>query len=253
MTKPQLIRLIHVAKGKLGLDDETYRAKLQATVGKTSCSQMTYDELKTVYQTFQDAGFKRQFSKKKGAHVSPNSQGKSKAPEIPKIRAIWIAMHQQGFVKSATEVSLNGFVKRMTAKLNGGAGVAEVGWLDSRLAYQVLEALKGWHLREMKKALRARRINLPRDNAGRPLESYDPVASLYARIAHYDTYLAKHRADGSHMLDTSCPFCGFRSAVIAPTDCAIVDKSLSTCPACTHQVYRAITSTQIYYGKGGVL
>lgn len=142
MNKPQLIRLIHVAKTQLGMDDETYRAKLDALTGKTSCSQMSLDQLNAVYQSFKDAGFKRQFKKKGGARVTPNAKGQSKAPEIPKIRAIWCVMAEQGFVKSASETSLNGFVKRMTASLNNGAGVAEVGWLNSRLACQVLETLR---------------------------------------------------------------------------------------------------------------
>lgn len=64
MNKPQLIRLIHVAKTQLGMDDETYRAKLDALTGKTSCSQMSLDQLNAVYQSFKDAGFKRQFKRK---------------------------------------------------------------------------------------------------------------------------------------------------------------------------------------------
>ncbi|SQI34974.1 Mu-like prophage protein gp16 [Leminorella richardii] len=252
MNKPQLIRLIHVAKTQLGMDDETYRAKLDALTGKTSCSQMSLDQLNAVYQSFKDAGFKRQFKKKGGARVTPNAKGQSKAPEIPKIRAIWCVMAEQGFVKSASETSLNGFVKRMTASLNNGAGVAEVGWLNSRLACQVLETLKGWHLREMKKALKARRIHLPRDRSGRTLESYDPVSSLYVRIIQHDNYLARHHASGSHMLDTYCPFCGYRSEVPAPTDCSEKWDSLAMCPACAKQVFRVITSNRIFYGKGGV-
>jgi hypothetical protein len=41
----------------------------------------------------------------------------------------------------------------MTVKLNGGVGVAEVGWLDEALAFKVLEALKAWHRRLMIDAL----------------------------------------------------------------------------------------------------
>lgn len=241
MTKPQLIRLIHVAKGKLGLDDETYRAKLQATVGKTSCSAMTYDELKTVYQTFQDSGFKRQFSKKKGAHVSPDSQGKSKAPEIPKIRAIWIAMHQQGFVDSPEESALNAYVMRQTKKLNDGIGVAEVGWLNSPLAYRVLEALKGWHLRVMLSALRARRIVIPTDCEGRQRRSYGWVAPMYTRIHDLEQYLQRCREHGDHLIATNCTRCGFRYEVVAPTDRAERWDSTMCCAACGTQFMRVVT------------
>ncbi|MGL6356821.1 phage protein GemA/Gp16 family protein [Aeromonas hydrophila] len=43
--------------------------------------------------------------------------------------------------------ALNHWVQRMTARLNGGVGVAEVGWLDAPLAVKVLAALKKWSAR----------------------------------------------------------------------------------------------------------
>ncbi|QBH96804.1 regulatory protein GemA [Limnobaculum zhutongyuii] len=240
MTKPQLIRLIHIAKSKLSLDDETYRAKLQAAVGKTSCTAMTHGELQTVYQSFQDAGFKRQFSKKKGAHVSPNSQGKNKAPEIAKIRAIWLTMHEQWFVTRPDESSLNAYVMRQTKRLNG-VGVAEVGWLNSYLAYKVLEALKAWHLRLIKGILKTRRIVLPTNRNGDEVRSYDAITGVYERIRQLDEYLNNCRARGDFMLASSFPCCGFRFETPAPTDRAETWDSLVGCPVCRKQFMRIVT------------
>lgn len=45
-TKANLIKLIHAARRKLQLDEETYRSLLACAVpGKTSCRDMTLPEL----------------------------------------------------------------------------------------------------------------------------------------------------------------------------------------------------------------
>ncbi|MFB9086106.1 phage protein GemA/Gp16 family protein [Erwinia tracheiphila] len=97
MDKPQLIRLIHVAKGKLKLDDETYCLLLSNTAnGKSSCSKMSHGELLNVYSELQQRGFKRSF-KKSSVRVKPNSKGKPRTEEIAKIRAIWGTMFSSRF------------------------------------------------------------------------------------------------------------------------------------------------------------
>lgn len=160
MDKPQLIRLIHVAKGKLKLDDDTYRVLLANTAsGKTSCSEMSHGELTSVYSELQQRGFKRSF-KKTPVRVKPNSRGMPRAEEISKIRAIWFVMFRHGFVGSDSELALNAYVKRMTSQLNKGVGVDEVGWLDGWLAFRVLECIKQWHIRLMLESLKER--NKPR-------------------------------------------------------------------------------------------
>lgn len=239
MTKEQLIRLIHIAKSQLKLDDETYRTKLEALTGKSSCSDMTIAMLNDVYQSFKDAGFKRKFNKQK-AHVSPNAKGETKAAEIPKIRAIWITMHEQNFVSSAGEPALNAYVMRMTKRLNG-IGVAEVGWLDDRLAYKVLETLKNWHLRLMLDELKKRRVAIPTDSDGRERRSYDWIAPIYSRIAQLDSYINRCREGGDNLLPSNCTRCGFRHEVVAPRDRAEKWDSVMCCPVCCTQFHRTTT------------
>ncbi|WP_145571342.1 gp16 family protein [Yersinia bercovieri] len=126
MNKPQLIRLIHIAKSQLKLDDDTYRVLLANTAnGKTSCSVMSYQELQDVYSEFQQRGFKRRF-KKPTPRVKPNSKGLSRAAEIPKIRAVWNTMFLHGFVGSDDELALNAYVKRMALTLFAGWYVVAV-------------------------------------------------------------------------------------------------------------------------------
>ncbi|MDB6374902.1 gp16 family protein [Photorhabdus bodei] len=159
MNKQQLIRLIHIAKTKLKLDDDTYRAALASTTGKMSCCDMSHAELKQVYAAFVERGFKRRF-KPHHQRVKSDSTGRVRTAEISKIRAIWITMHQQGFVHDGSESALNKFVMRQTAKING-EGVAEVGWLTPTLIYPVIESLKKWHLRLMTESMVARQQPLP--------------------------------------------------------------------------------------------
>jgi phage gp16-like protein len=173
MTSQQLIRLIHIAKGKLQLDDDTYRSALLAATGKDSCAKMNHTELKVAYSAFVARGFKRRLNRTQ-QRVKPNLKGQPRVPEIGKIRAIWITMYQQRFVSDGSETALNAFVKRQTAKNNGGRGVAEVGWLDASLAFQVLESLKQWHSRVMLADMVQRCQPLPE------LRGYEAVCEAYS-------------------------------------------------------------------------
>jgi phage gp16-like protein len=141
-TRAQLIQLAHVAKRELALNDDAYRAAIDSVAkGKTSCAQLLDRELETLLESFKAAGFKRRVNRAKKPRLSPASGVPVKVAEITKIRAIWITMHQHGFVRDGSETALNSYVQRMTVNLNGGVGVAEVGWLDEALAFKVLDAL----------------------------------------------------------------------------------------------------------------
>lgn len=135
-----LIKLIHVAKRKLGLDDDTYRAALAGVVpGKTSCRDMSIRELDRVLDSLKAKGFKR---------TRPASP-KSPAVVTDKIRIIWNVMHNQGFITDNSPAALDAFVKRITNRKNGGEGVARLAWLRGAQASGVLESLKRWHMRCM--------------------------------------------------------------------------------------------------------
>ncbi|WP_048797095.1 MULTISPECIES: gp16 family protein [Serratia] len=144
MDRASLIKLIHVARKTLQLDDDTYREALSATVpGKTSCRDMSLAELDAVLTAFRKKGFKR--------HSAPRQRGLKPASVPAKLRAIWRTLHRQGFIRSDSDASLNGWVARQTAPHNGGLGVRSYLWLDRspELAVVVLESLKRWHRREM--------------------------------------------------------------------------------------------------------
>lgn len=146
--RSRLIRLVQVGRRALALDDECYRALLASHTGKRSAALLSEQELEEVLIAFKAAGF----TPKPARHaanrrLSPAPGGHLRVNEIAKIRAIWCEMARLGIIRDGSETALNHWVQRMTARLNGGVGVAEVGWLDARTALVVLESLKRWRKR----------------------------------------------------------------------------------------------------------
>lgn len=93
---------------------------------------MSDAQLKKVLETMKTRGF------------SPVSRPKPAVPAgiAGKIRAIWSAMHRQGFVTRNDDSAIDAYVKRITRHHNGGEGVARLVWLREEHAGVVLETLK---------------------------------------------------------------------------------------------------------------
>ncbi|WP_141070447.1 gp16 family protein, partial [Escherichia coli] len=99
----KLISAIHVAKRELALDDETYTSALLAATGKTSCRDMSPDELSRVLDVFKKRGFK--------VRQNPVNRALKPGTVTAKIRAIWKVMLRQGFITDGAETALNRWVK----------------------------------------------------------------------------------------------------------------------------------------------
>lgn len=142
--KARLIKLLHVAKGQLMMDDAAYRALLaNSSRGKTSSKALSVEELELALRKFKALGFV----------VTTKAAAKGDKPDIPvrpanywvdeqvkKIRALWLDLHDMGVVKNPSELALAKFVKRMT-------GVDYQNWLDVDNAGKVIEHLKKWKQR----------------------------------------------------------------------------------------------------------
>lgn len=149
LSKSKLIQLIHIAKTQLQLDEDTYRAMLNGCVGKTSCKAMDWAELNKVYEHLKSKGFKAKSKAKSTKRLSPKSTARTLG-EVAKMRAIWITMAKQGFVKDESETALDAYVNRMLNRRKVGENVSfHTQFLTWQQATQVLEALKQWHKREM--------------------------------------------------------------------------------------------------------
>ncbi|MCY1669319.1 regulatory protein GemA [Rhizobium sp. SL86] len=124
---------LHIAKKHLGLDDDTYRAKLANLTGKTSAKDMTETERVQVLAVFRNEGFK------------PDNRQSSKALSgkyAKKLQALWIAGYNLGVFRDRRDSALLAFVKRQT-------GIDHVRFLHfPDDAHKAIEALKAWLKRE---------------------------------------------------------------------------------------------------------
>jgi len=130
--RDRLIRLIHVAKRELMLEDDIYRATLIAVTGRSSSSELSVPELNAVLDHLKSKGFK----------VRPRKQSRALAssPDAKKIRALWLFLHEIGAIKNPSEEALGAYVKRI-------AQVDALQWLDGKQSMRVIESMKKWAMR----------------------------------------------------------------------------------------------------------
>jgi hypothetical protein len=131
------IAAIHVAKKQLGLDEETYRAKLARITGKQSAKDMSEGERQKVLTIFRNEGFEP-------APAARRADGRQKLTGkfAKKLQALWIAAWNLGIVRERDDKALIAFVKRQT-------GVDHTRFLVyADDANRAIEALKGWMRRE---------------------------------------------------------------------------------------------------------
>ncbi|WP_080964036.1 gp16 family protein [Chromobacterium subtsugae] len=136
--RQRLIRLIHVAKRELALDDDSYRAILQRIGKQVSAADLTVPELNQVLEYLKRNGFKVRSKARQAAQSRPLAQDE----QHKKIRALWLFLHQIGVVKNPAESALAAYVKRIT-------GRDAMQWLAGDQLEQVIESLKKWAMRSL--------------------------------------------------------------------------------------------------------
>lgn len=134
--RQRLIRLIHVAKRELGLDDATYRTMLLAHGKNDSTSTMDAAALHRVVEHLKRSGFKVRSKTPAGASRRPLADD----PQSRKVRALWLFLHQVGEVKNPSETALASYVKRITH-------ADDLKFVSSAQAYRLIETLKKWATR----------------------------------------------------------------------------------------------------------
>lgn len=125
---------IHIAKAQLGMEDDAYRNILWAIGRVRSSKDLDWAGRKRVLDHMRACGWKPERKRDPaGTALADDAQSR-------KIRAIWLALHEAGVVRNASEQSLLAYVKRQT-------GVAALDWLKMHQASKVIEALKRWAAR----------------------------------------------------------------------------------------------------------
>ena len=132
--RQRLIKLIHVGRRELGMDEPTYRTMLRATGKAESTSAMAVPALMAVLERMKAAGFT----------IRPKNGDRQMAanPEAKKVRALWLFLHHLGEVRDPSETALAAYVKRMVK-------VDDLRWArGDRVAY-LIETLKKWVMRRL--------------------------------------------------------------------------------------------------------
>lgn len=126
------IAIINIAKSQLGLDEDTYRAKLTLITGKSSLRLMSEQERQKVVLVFRREGF------------NPAEKGRKSigGKFARKLQALWIAGYNLGVIRDRGDSAMLAFVKKQT-------GLDHARFLhhadDGRAA---IEAMKAWLQRE---------------------------------------------------------------------------------------------------------
>lgn len=144
--RTRLIKLIHVGRRELKLDEDSYRGIVAKHArGKTSASDCTVLELERIMAHLKAAGFKVT----KPAGVKPDEARRlDTSGEASKARAVWLLLYQIGAVRNPAESALAAYARRQI-------GVDDLRWAGPRIG-ELIEALKAWVARVLPEALSVR-------------------------------------------------------------------------------------------------
>ena len=125
------IAAIKIAQKQLGLDDDTYRAKLHILTGKTSTKEMTEAERQKVLVSLRGNAPRLAPVRHDGRDGKHKLSGKY----LPKMRALWIACYNLGVIDDRRDSALEAFAMgrqlpnisdmRFVHKASDGASVIE--------------------------------------------------------------------------------------------------------------------------------
>jgi hypothetical protein len=139
------IKLIHIAKHQLGLDDEQYRALLLMRYFAASCTELTYDEATDLIKHFQTRGFhivtKRYEHKKRDKRNRPDN-----IITLPSPQQIAMIGHLKEDVRWRLHDGFWRWLKKFLKRDEDKAWPALIR--TSGEAYRVIEALKGMGKRQ---------------------------------------------------------------------------------------------------------
>lgn len=146
--RTRLIKLIHVGRRELSMDESTYRAILKDKTGEISASACSVPQLERVLGHLKAAGFKVKVSASAGAQRKGGSRAMADDDQSRMIRGIWLELHGMSVVRDASEAAMASFVCRHTK-------IEALQWLSSKQASSVIEHLKKWRNRILTERTRA--------------------------------------------------------------------------------------------------
>lgn len=145
--RARLIKLVHVGRRELKLDEDFYRNILLTKGGARSAGDMNAAQLQNVVDEFKRLGFKVANKAKAGGVLMSNGRRTGLASvklaaddQSRKARAMWLTLHAIGQVRDPSEAALLAYAKRQCK-------VDRLEWV--RDTVPLIESLKAWLLRSM--------------------------------------------------------------------------------------------------------
>lgn len=115
----KILALIHVAKKKLNLSEENYRAMLFSTTKKHSTKEMSDKELIEVVHSLDKLGFQSTNKNAFNSNTWTNQTGRTRGKyEISLSQERYIKSLWQKVAREKTDEALNSFIKRVCEKNN---------------------------------------------------------------------------------------------------------------------------------------
>ncbi|MDR0810036.1 MAG: regulatory protein GemA [Gemmobacter sp.] len=131
--------LLHVAKAKLGWDDELYRQVLVRIAGVTSATELDREGFEAVMGFAEYCGFR---PTGKGAPRYGNRPGMATFAQIELIRELWRELHH---ARDCDDAALTGWLRKWFK-------VDSMRFLTMETARKAITALKAWKARPRRAA-----------------------------------------------------------------------------------------------------
>ncbi len=134
------ITLLHVAKGKLGWDDDLYRSALVRIAGVTSSKELDREGFEAMMGSAEYCGFRPLAP---GAPRYGNRPGMATYPQLDLIRELWREVHFNAH--TCDDEALMGWLRKWFK-------VDSMRFLTMEAARKAITALKAWKARPRKAA-----------------------------------------------------------------------------------------------------
>lgn len=181
----RLVKIIHVARRELQLDDATYRLMLTNVTGKDSTTAMEPRELSAVLAHLKRKGFKVRRSATTAAPAPRKDRRQASSPSARKVRALWLFLHRLGAVRDSSERALATYCKRIVK-------VDDLEWADGQALDLLIETMKKWAMRYLPDAIKrlAEQLVDVADPARMPaaLQALDAANSCLQRGQGFDMH-----------------------------------------------------------------
>lgn len=127
--------VLHVAKARLGLDEETYRDMLEAQAGVRSSTALDYRGFLAVMKHLEACGFSKCGMRNAERGEKRERPGMATEAQIRKIKAVWLSLAGSYYSRGQEWRALRGFLRKRFR-------VEHENFLTIDVARQVIEAVK---------------------------------------------------------------------------------------------------------------